>query len=295
MAVIFRALVCASLLISPSLGTSEASDSHTNESVELSVGRIVVVHSPVSLTPAEHGALIANLRRNLSQGQTLVLTQDVVGELVREAYQDKGYYRAEVSPQMVQQRHPGGTAMIVSVTPGKQFHLLGISWRGNSAFSEAQLAGLIPFRPGELLRRKKIVKGLEAAQKLYDSHGYINYICIPEPRIDEEAATVAFVMNVDEGGQFRFGDLRVQGMLEAHRKVLLSAWDSLRGKPYREHDAHDFFNRFFKSPAPHIEPEDYVSFKIDRDTHTVNYTLALVPSLRFRVNKNLELQPIAHP
>jgi hypothetical protein len=38
----------------------------------------------------------------------------------------------------------GGKAnvLIVGVSPGPQFHLVGISWRGNSAFSEAQLAGL---------------------------------------------------------------------------------------------------------------------------------------------------------
>jgi hypothetical protein len=72
--------------------------------------------------------------------------------------------------------------------------------------------------------------------------------------------TVAFVMDVDEGGLFRFGELNVQGMQATHRKVLLSAWEKLHGQPYRRHDADSFFRRFFKPPSSDIESEDYVSF-----------------------------------
>src|SRR5262249_40359222 len=162
--------------------------------------------------------------------------------------------------------------------------LVRISWRGNKVFSESELASFIPFRPGELFNRAKIGRGLEAAQKLYYSRGFINYASIPEPEIDNKAATIAFVVEVDEGRQFRFGDLHVEGMEEAHREILLSAWQGLRGRPYNVEDADNFFNRYFRSPRPNIKPENYTVRKIDEANHFVNYSLQFVPYLRYRVH-----------
>ena len=241
---------------------------------------------------------MANVHRNLSKGQTLEFKQEIVGELVREAFQDKGYFMAEVSSEVAVERGPTGTAnvLVVNVTPGKQYRLTGISWDGASAFSEAELERLMPMQPGEIFSRRKLAIGLEAAHNLYHSHGYINYTPIPQPQIDEEAGSLGWLIEVDEGGLFRFGDLHIEGMPDAHRKVLLSAWGKhVRGRPYRRQEADDFFNRFFKSPSPGIQPEDYVSFYIDPDSHSVNYSLRLVASLRYRVTKNLELQPVVHP
>jgi outer membrane protein assembly factor BamA len=104
-----------------------------------------------------------------------------------------------------------------------------ISWRGNAALSQAELTKLVPFEPGELFRKSKIVEGLNSAKKLYDAQGYINYVVIPTPLTDDSAGTIAFEMVVDEGEQFRFGELDVQGMEEAHREILLSAMAGLAG------------------------------------------------------------------
>jgi outer membrane protein assembly factor BamA len=149
-----------------------------------------------------------------------------------------------------------------------------------TAFSEPELAKLIPVRAGELFNRTKIANGLEAARKLYDSKGYINYTSIPTPQGDDEAGTLAFVIDVDEAGKFHFGELEVQGMQEADRRVLLSAWEGLRGQPYRVDEARKFFSRFFRSPLPNVTPEDYTIRNVDAYNHLVNYSLQLTPSLR---------------
>ena len=296
----YSPLLCASVLLVPGPGALAASHSQASETAKISISRIDV-QSPVKLTPAEHQAFIAKLHSigwNFSQEQTIKFTQDMAVQIVREAYQDNGYFMAEVSSDIVVDRRLGGTSnvLVLNITPGKRYRVTGISWHGISAFPEAELARLIPIRPGEFFSRKKFAHGLEAAKTLYDSHGYINYSPIPQPQIDEEAGTLGWVIEVDEGGLFRFGDLHVEGMQEAHRKLLLSAWGKhVRGRPYRRQDANDFFNRFFKSPSPGIQPEDYVSSYIDAESHSVNYSLRLVPSVRYRVTKNLELQPIAHP
>jgi outer membrane protein assembly factor BamA len=158
-----------------------------------------------------------------------------------------------------------------------------------NAFSEPELAKLILVRAGELFNRTKIANGLEAAKKLYDSEGYINFTSIPTPQIDDEAGTLVFVIDIDEGGQFHFGELDVEGMQEAHQRLLLSAWEGLRGQPYKAEEADKFFNRFFRSPLPKITPEDYTIRHIDAHSHSVNYSLQLTPSLRY--HRDFRLSP----
>jgi len=244
----------------------------------------MVLRSPVRLTPTE--------RRNLKR-DVLAYDSDTVAEIVRELYQNKGYFKAQV--RVVRTPTPAKKAVLIQVDPGKQYHLVRVSWRGNTVFSESELAKLIPIEPGELFSRTKIAKGLNAARKLYESRGYINFTPVPTPEMNDEAATLALNIDVDEGQQFRFGELDVQGMEEAHRGMLLSAWQGLRGRPYNREDADKFFNRFFRSPLPNIKPENYTTFKIDEHNHSVTYSLRFEPSLRYRVSQNSRLEPVESP
>lgn len=261
-----------------------APDSDDASSLKVRVQRLEF-KTPVPLSSSERQKLTVSLRRvgwKFSQEQDSEFTTNTAEELVREAYQDKGYFKAAVSSELVPIRVQGINSMslVLQVNPGRQYHLTSISWQGMTAFSEAELGKLIPVHAGELFNRTKVAGGLEAARKLYESKGFINIVSIPTSQVDDEAGTVAFVIDVDEGGQFHFGDLDVQGMQEAHRRLLLSAWEGLRGQPYKAEDADKFFNRFFRSPLPNVRPEDYTVRHIDEYDHSVDYSLELTPSLR---------------
>jgi outer membrane protein assembly factor BamA len=243
--------------------------------------------TPVPLTPPERQKLIASLRVvgwKFGQEQTSEFTKDTAEELAREAYQDKGYFKAEVAAELISIRaqDSNAVAVILQVTPGRQYHLASLSWRGMSAFSESELEKLIPTQVGEVFNRTKIASGLETVKKLYDSRGYINFTSVPTPQVDDAEGTVSFEIDIDEGGQFHFGKLDVEGMQEAHRRILLSAWEGLHGKPYNEEKANRFFERFFRSPLPNITPEDYTTHNIDEHSRSVDYSLQLLPSLRYR-------------
>jgi outer membrane protein assembly factor BamA len=138
----------------------------------------------------------------------------------------------------------------------------------------------MPQQRGEIFNRSKIVFGLEAVKKLYSSHGYINYTSIPVPVIDDDRGTLGFEIDVDEGGQFHFGDLDIEGMEHEHREVLLSAWTQLHGKAFSQVDADEFFNRYFRSPLKWVRPENYTARHIDEANRLVNYELSVAPSIR---------------
>jgi outer membrane protein assembly factor BamA len=278
-----RALFGIALLLSLWRLTADAlPQSHSVASKDSSID--LVLRSPVHLTPAE--------RRKLKR-DILAYDSDTVAEIVRELYQDKGFFKAEV--RVVRTPAITKKAVVIQVDPGKQYHLVGVSWRGNAALSQSELAKLIPFEPGELFSRTKIADGLNAAKKLYDSRGYINYTVVPTPETDDNAGTVAFVMDIDEGGQFRFGELDVQGMEQAQRQILLSAWQGLRGRPYNAEDANRFFNHYFRSPSPHINPTDIALRRIDERNRSVNYSLQFDPSIRYRVKRSSILEQAENP
>lgn len=248
----------------------------------------LVLHSPVALTPTEGQKLRAQIRK-FAWNPT---GWDQAEEIVRELYQDKGFFKVDVAT--VRTPTIKENVLVFRVNPGKRYYLVRISWRGSTAFPESELANLISFRPGELFNRSKIARGLSAAQKLYASLGFINFICMPTPEIDDEAATIALKMDIDEGRQFRFGELHVEGMEEAQRKILLSAWQGLLGRPYNVEDADKFFSRHFRSPWANVRPENYTTREIDEANHSVNYFLQFVPWLRYRV-RGSRLQLVENP
>jgi outer membrane protein assembly factor BamA len=277
----------ALLLVVPDSDFSATPQLHDAPRNKVPVQRIIF-HSPVPLTALEHRKLNKSIRE---------FGLDTAEELVREMYQDKGYLMAKVSAELVPARTSGlnANALLLQVRPGKQYHLVRISWSGITVFSESEVEKLIPGQPGEIFNRTKIAEGLNAARKLYDSRGYINFTCVPTPEVDEEAATVGFVIDVSEGGPFHFGELDVEGMEASHREILLTAWQGLRGRTYNSGDADNFFNRFFRSPRPAVKPENYATRNIDEFNHSVNYSLKFEPSLRYRMKRNSQLELVEQP
>jgi len=284
--VLFRALICISLL--PVCVAASYSATVASQSADQPTGRVKVTRiqfqTPVPLTPSEHQKLIDDLRKagwKRWQVQASEFTTETAEELTREAYQDKGYFIAQVSAELIRIRacrSKNAVGIVLKVTPGRQYHVTGILWRGVTVFPEYQLEKLIPIKAGELFNRTAIATGLEAAKNLYSSQGYINFTYVPTPQADDEAGTVAFVIDVDEGAQFRFGELEVEGMQEKDRQILLSAWGGLRGSTYSAESADKFFNHFFSSPLSNVRPSNYTTRTIDERKHLVNYLLRLTPT-----------------
>ena len=161
---------------------------------------------------------------------------DEAAERVREAYQNRGYFEAEVATAVLtvpKARQGNRVEIAVKVLQsGKRYRLRDIHWSHATVFSEPRLASLMPIHPGEVFGRAKIAEGLENVRKLYGSLGYINFICIPQPIIDEEHGTISLDMDVDEGGVFILGGVVFSGLTEDQLRQALEIFAPLRGRPY---------------------------------------------------------------
>ena len=200
---------------------------------------------------------------------------DEAAERVREAYQDSGYFEAEVNAAVLPGPKGGQSdrlEIVVKVLKsGKRYRLHDIHWTHETVFSEQQLASLMPIHPGEVFGRAKIAEGLENVRKLYGSLGYINFICIPQPSIDEEHGTITLDMDVDEGGTFILGGVVFSGLTEDQLRLALAIFAPLRGRPYNNASIENISKqlRSILPPCADLDGLHGLQLRTDGYAHTV--------------------------
>jgi outer membrane protein assembly factor BamA len=156
------------------------------------------------LSKQERQELATRIRRNGGSPDRVLASAQ---ELIRQACQDEGYFKAEANA--VVEPVAGNTDgrqfdIVVKVLDyGKQYRLQEISFINAKVFSEEELVKLIPVQPGGVFSRARIAKGLEALQQHYQAAGYVNITSIPSTEFDDTNATIRLHIDVDEGKLFR--------------------------------------------------------------------------------------------
>jgi outer membrane protein insertion porin family len=171
-------------------------------------------------------------------------------ELVREAMQNRGYFKAVVGDPQTKIRdtgHPGfhipllqhgaGKAMdlTVPVEEGDRYRLGSITFKGNKAIPNSKaLRSVFPLKDGDIFDRQKIAKGLENLKNAYGTQGYINFTSIPTPSFDEQKKLVSFDIDVDEGKQFSVRRIEFEGNTTTRDKVIRRELALEEGQVYNE-------------------------------------------------------------
>ena len=197
-------LLCLSVVASFPLNGQTENIVYGDQPQPSSTIRNVLFENADRLSKQERHELATRIRRNGgSPDQALASAQ----ELIREACQDEGYFKAKVSA--VVGSVAGNTDdrqfdIVVKVLDyGKQYRLQEIHFINAKAFSEEELVKLIPVQPGEVFSRARIVRGLDAVHQHYEAAGYVNTTYIPSTEFDETNGTIRLGIDVDEGELFR--------------------------------------------------------------------------------------------
>jgi len=238
------------LLTSVNAQTTIGSQSPSVQKIQL---RKIVFEDATLLSAEEQNQILKKLREEDSQDTDHVTSAELSGfadaaaERVREAYQDKGYFKANVSANFkLVTVDPSAKQMDILVKvqeTGQRYLLRDIQWKNMTVFPEQQLQDLMPIHSGEIFSREKIAEGLDNARKLYGSRGYINMILIPNTKIDEAETTIALEIDVDEGSEFTFGGAAFSGLTSDQTRVALESLAPLRGEPYNSVTLDDIFKR----------------------------------------------------
>jgi len=185
-----------------------------------------------------------------------------ISERARYALQTQGHFRARVGdPKFTVLSESAGRktiAVTLAVDQGEQYRLKEITLSKNTVFLSPQLHALFPINNGDVFDVEKIRVGLEGIRKLYASKGYINATPVPNTDADDASRLVSLDIELDEGGQYRFGGLVLEGVepRPGAGHELLAAWKPQIGKVYDSTVVENFWKEHFIPLFPPRTPLD---------------------------------------
>ncbi len=155
-------------------------------------------------------------------------------ERVREAYRDRGYFKALTGEAKTKVRTTSGfnpftfkptvgkkIDILIPVEEGERYRLGGITFSGNKAFTNTRaLRAQFALKDGDWFNAQLFGKGLENLRKAYGSQGYIDFVGSPEPRVDDAKHLVYLNIDCQEGKQFRVARIEFQGNTITRDKVI---------------------------------------------------------------------------
>jgi outer membrane protein insertion porin family len=155
-------------------------------------------------------------------------------ERVRDAYQQKGYFKALVQDPKTSIRDSGGfhlpliqkgggkaVDITLPIEEGERYRLKEVKFSGNKAITNiAALRAQIPMKDGDIFNVELMRKGIKNLRDAYGALGYINFTPVPDTEIDDEHKTVTVKFDLDEGKQFFVRRIEFQGNTTTRDKVI---------------------------------------------------------------------------
>lgn len=171
-----------------------------------------------------------DLRQGLSEagieeGQVLQLS--TLEEMERElegVYQAQGRYSAGIETN-VEEVDEGRVSVDIDINEGEVAKIRQINIVGNNAFDDETLLDIFELedRPGFLFgwfssdeySREALAGDIERLRSYYLDRGYVNFdVTSTQVSIGADKSEIFITLNVDEGSQYRVGDVRFTGDLE---------------------------------------------------------------------------------
>lgn len=118
----------------------------------------------------------------------------------------------------------GGVAVSLPVEEGPVYSWAGAAWAGNAAFPAAELDAALAMRPGELANAAKVERQLREVRALYGRRGYLALRWRERREFDDAARRATFRFDVQEGPQYRMGELAVAGLADADAARVRAEW-----------------------------------------------------------------------
>ncbi|NYT72651.1 outer membrane protein assembly factor BamA [Halomonas sp. QX-2] len=161
----------------------------------------------------------------LSEGQVLELS--TLEEIQRElegVYQSQGRYSASIDTE-VEEVDEGRVQVNININEGEVAKIRQINIVGNEAFDDETLREVFELndRPGRIFgwfssdeySREALSGDIERLRSFYLDRGYVNFdVTSTQVSIGPEKSEIFITLNVDEGAQYRVGDIRFAGDLQ---------------------------------------------------------------------------------
>lgn len=196
---------------------------------------------------------------DLQQASKLLLTTDYsrqylpgfATENLLPLYRKRGYLRAkfslnEVKPGETSGKCKNGVLVRLSVQEGNTYLWNKADWQGNQVFSADALDKLLGMKNGDVADGLKFDNGIKSVVTAYGRQGYVQVRLTPAVNFDDVAQKVSVTMSLNEGSQFRMGQLIFTGVSESDVKKLRDKWKLKTGDVYDVGYLEEFSRLFYE-------------------------------------------------
>lgn len=125
-----------------------------------------------------------------------------------------------------------GVDVTIPVEEGLIYSWHKADWTGNKVLTAEELDASLVMKAGEVANGLKFNNGFKAVEKAYGRKGYIAAWLSPKPEFDDAQRRVTFQVKVNEGPQYRMGNLIIRGFSEGEEKLLRQGWQLKVGDVY---------------------------------------------------------------
>jgi outer membrane protein insertion porin family len=171
-------------------------------------------------------------RRDYSR---LYLTELANGTL-RTMYQQRGYWRAEFREPIATlgtgSEGCAGVSVTLRIDEGAPYLWDHAEWRGVSAITTKELDAALGLKPGEVADVTKFETGLRQVRGAYRHLGYMQQRSTMTPRPDDATRRLVLDVAIEEGLQFRLGELTITGISDPDADALRKKWTLKAGDIY---------------------------------------------------------------
>jgi outer membrane protein assembly factor BamA len=167
-------------------------------------------------------------------------------EQVRPVYLGHAFLRVKFGPPSAgftgdpTKPLPDKVYVVAPIDPGPAYTFGGITWTGNAAAPTVELEKLIALMPGQIANGVRIELTWEHVRDVYGKLGYLDVKLDPVAAYDDKMARVSFSVSIEEGPQYRMGDLLLTGLSTEGERRIRSAWRISPGEIF-DKSAYDQF------------------------------------------------------
>lgn len=193
---------------------------------------------------------------------------------IRPRYDARGYVKVSF-PKITAEpaRDVSGMVVTVAVDEGSEFKLGDVQIGGHYAAKSAELLKVAKFKTGEVANFDEIAQGLDRIKRSLRRTGYLHAEAQIDRTVREKTKTVDLTIRIDEGPQFTFGKLIVQGLDLNGEAEVKKLWGLQEGKPF-DGDYPDYFlNRVRSDGIFDNLHKTKAQVNVDDEHHTVDVTL----------------------
>jgi outer membrane protein assembly factor BamA len=195
-------------------------------------------------------------------------------------YRNRGFLKVRLRSNGAQLIPDGdcknGVVVTVPVEEGSLYRWDNAVWSGNQALPAQELSEALGMKQGEVADASKISRGNVSVNQAYGKKGYMRIYLVPVPVFDDARALVSYQIKVNEGNQYRMGQLAISGLSEGETKRLNDMWRLKTGDVFDSSYPYDFLKAAIKEGviSSSTPPRKYgVSLKPDHEKLTVDVAI----------------------